>query len=141
MNWLVWVSGAACGPLIVQIGLLWKNLRLTRSLRRAEQRVGQLGDALALLTETSEVGFRTMATEIERIADAGPRRREPRVNVARLAAAVRRGRPVSEVAAAEGLSEGEVALRLHLGEQRQPRTEATPKRGSKGIGDGALRAN
>ena len=141
MNWLAWVGGAACVLLIVQIGLLWRNLSLTRSLRRAEQRVGQLGDALALLTETSEAGFRTMATEIERLAEAGPRRREPRVNVARIAAAVRRGRPVSEVAAAEGLSEGEVALRLHLVEQRQPRTETRTKRGSKGIGDGALRAD
>jgi hypothetical protein len=141
MNWLAWVSGGACVLLIVQIGLLWKNLSVTRSLRRADQRLTQLGDALALLTETSEVGFRTMATEIERLAEAGPRRRDPRVNVARLAAAVRRGRPLSEVAAAEGLSEGEVALRLHLIEQRPPRTDARTKRGSKGIGDGPVRAD
>ena len=141
MNWLAWLSGVACVLLIVQIGLLWRNLSGARSLRRAEQRVGQLSDALALLTETSEAGFRAMATEIERLAETGTRRHEPRVNIARMAAAVRRGRSIAEVAAAEGLSEGEVALRLHLVEQRQGRSDTRTRRGSKGTGDGALRAD
>jgi hypothetical protein len=141
MDWLALVSGSACVLLIVQIGLLWRNLSTTRSLRRAEQRLGQLHDALALLTETSEAGFRAMATEIERLGEAGTRRREPRVNVARLAAAVRRGRTVSELAAEEGVSEGEVALRLHLSEQRQTRPDTRTRRGTKGTGDGALRAD
>ena len=140
MNWLAWLGGGACALLIVQIGLLWRNLSVAKSLRHTEQRVAQLSDALALLTETSEAGFRAMATEIERLAEAGPRRREPRVNIARMAAAVRRGRTIAEIAAAEGLSEGEVALRLHLVEQRQARPDSRTRR-SRGTGDGALRAD
>jgi hypothetical protein len=134
--------GAACILLIVQIGLLWRNLSVARTLERAETRIGHLADALALLTETSESGFRTMAAEIERLADAGGRKVGGRVNLARLAAAARRGQSVSEIAAAEGVSEGEVSLRLHLVGQRSARVGGrsqphTPR----GTADGAVRTD
>ena len=141
MTWLAVMVGAACLLLIVQIGLLWRNLSMTRTLERAEARIGHLSDALALLTETSETGFRTMASEIERIAESGGRKREPRVNVARLAAAARRGRTVAEIAAAEGVSEGEVMLRLHLAEERRRAQERNKPRVPRGTGDGAVRAD
>jgi len=142
MTWLAASTGAACLLLIVQIGLLWRNLNVTRALQRAEARIGHLSDALALLTETSESGFRTMASEIERLAASAGRMREPRVSVPRLAAAARRGHSAAEIAAAEGLSEGEVSLRLHLAEQRNQRTDGRSKpRIPKGPIDGAVRAD
>lgn len=141
MTWLAALVGAACLLLIVQIGLLWRNLSMNRTLERAETRIGHLSDALALLTETSETGFRTMASEIERIAESGGRKREPRVSVARLAAAARRGRTVAEIAAAEGVSEGEVMLRLHLAEERRRAQDRNKPRLPKGNGDGAVRAD
>lgn len=141
MTWLSVLVVAACVLLIVQIGLLWRNLNVARALQHGEARIGHLSDALALLTETSEAGFRTMANEIERLVEAGARTREPRANVARMAAAVRRGRPVAEVAAAEGVSEGEVSLRLHLAEQRPTRGEGRKARQPKGTTNGTLRAD
>jgi hypothetical protein len=119
-----WGIGAACLLLIVQIGLLWRNLNVTRALAEAEERARRLAEALSLLTETTESGFRTMAAEIERLADAAGRPRPKRVNVGRMVAQARRGRTVPEIAAETGVSEGEVALRLHLADQRAGRATA-----------------
>jgi hypothetical protein len=142
MTWLAALTGSACLLLIVQIGLLWRNLNVSRTLQRAQARMGHLGDALALLTETSESGFRTMASEIERLTESAGRVREPPVDVPRLAAAARRGRSAAQIAAAENLSEGEVSLRLHLAEHRQQRTDGRRKpRIPKGPIDGAMRAD
>lgn len=142
ITWLSGLTGAAFVLLIVHIGLLWKNLSVARSLHRSDERIGHLSDALGLLTETSESGFRTMAAEIERLAGATGRTREPRVSVSRLSAAARRGRSTAEIAAAERVSEGEVALRLHLAEHR---TKASANRGKvatpKGAPDGTVRAD
>lgn len=142
MTWLSALIGAACLLLIVQIGLLWKNLSVARSLRRSEERIGHLSDALALLTETSESGFRTMAAEIERLATSTGQKREARVSVSRLSAAARRGRSAADIAAAEGLSEGEVSLRLHLAQHRPKGSGDRGKASTpKGATDGTVRAD
>lgn len=135
------VMGLACLLLVAQFGWLWRLSRLARALERYDERLTQLSDAMALLTEATESGFRVVATEMERQAD-GPRGRPARpVSTNRLTAAARRGRTLAEIAAAEGLSEGEVALRLHLAAQsREPSTDARRlTRRVKESADGAVR--
>jgi hypothetical protein len=107
--------------------------RLVRALRHTvelEQRVVRLQEGINLLTDTTERGFRQVATEIERLAAASaaasaankttadkrvsPAVAAERPTAARLRAAARRGRTMKEIAAAEQVSEGEVRLRLSL---------------------------
>jgi hypothetical protein len=77
---------------------------------------------------------------MERIAEPGPARARKPVNVARLTAAANRGRSHAEIAAGEGLSEGEVALRLHLANVAGPRTAAGRRsRGASENADGTVR--
>lgn len=109
---------AAAGGLtvlfLVQIVLLWRLQRSTRATAEATDRVAQLTAALQLLTDTTEEGFVNVGAELERLGArpvaAGSTRR---ATTARIAAAVRQGRPVEDIAIAESLSESEV--RLHLG--------------------------
>jgi hypothetical protein len=100
--------------LVAQMGWLWRLSRLARSLERHEHRLSQMSEAMGLLTEATESGFRAVASEVERIAESGRVRPVKPVSVARMAAAAGRGRSLAEIAATEGVSEGEVALRLHL---------------------------
>ena len=111
--------------------ILLVAIRLVRALRHTvelEQRVVRLQEGINLLTDTTETGFRQVATEIERLsatsaapssfakATADKRAAAPaaRPTAVRLRAAARRGRSVKEIAAAEQVSEGEVRLRLSL---------------------------
>jgi hypothetical protein len=108
--------------------------RLVRALRHTvelEQRVVRLQEGINLLTDTTETGFRQVATEIERLSTASaasspfakatadrraaaPAATPARPTAVRLRAAARRGRTVKEIAVAERVSEGEVRLRLSL---------------------------
>ena len=98
--------------------------RLVRALRHTvelESRIARLQEGLNLLTDTTETGFRQVATEIERLSAAGAHLAAApspapvsRPTAARLRAATRRGKTVKEIAAAEQVSEGEVLLRLSL---------------------------
>jgi hypothetical protein len=101
----------------VQAWLLWRLSRMVAASARLEEKVGHLGDALSILTETSEAGFKAIADELTRrhVADA-PAPKRSRTPIARLRAAARRGLSIAEIAAAEQMSEGEVRLRLHLAE-------------------------
>jgi hypothetical protein len=112
----------------VQAWLLWRLSRMVAASARLEEKVGHLGDALSILTETSEAGFKAIADELTRRAvapaAAAPRAKTP---IARLRAALRRGTSIADIAAAENMSEGEVRLRLHLAEHAQaarPRARA-----------------
>jgi hypothetical protein len=106
----------------VQAWLLWRMSRMVAASARLEEKVGHLGDALSILTETSEAGFKAMADELTRRAVlSGPAARpRPRTPIARLKAAARKGTTIAEIAAAEQMSEGEVRLRLHLAEHGGP---------------------
>lgn len=111
------IAGAAAGLAVlflVQLVLLWKLARSTRVTADATTRVAQLTAALELLTNTTEEGFVNVATELERLGAkplaAGSTRR---ATTRRIAAAVRKGRAIEDIAIAESLSESEV--RLHLG--------------------------
>jgi hypothetical protein len=99
----------------LEIGLFVCLVLVTRRLGRFDQRLAHLTDALSLLTETAEAGFRANAAEIGRLGERAPGERDPSLDVtSRLARAVRRGRSVQQIAADEQISEGEVRLRLHL---------------------------
>ena len=98
---------------LVQAALLWSLIRACRTVATLEAKLSRQADALSLLTETSEAGFTLIARELERAAAAGTKpARKPATR--RLASAVRKGKSAAEIAAAEGVSEGEVHLRLHL---------------------------
>jgi hypothetical protein len=111
------------GVLLLATGvILLVAVRLVRALRHTvelEQRVVRLQEGINLLTDTTETGFRQVASEIGRLsaASASVAAATPvpsRPTAARLRAATRRGRSVKEIAAAEQVSEGEVRLRLSL---------------------------
>lgn len=110
---------------LVQLVLLWKLARSTRVTADATTRVAQLTAALELLTDTTEEGFVNVASELERLGvrplAAGSTRR---ATTRRIAAAVRKGRPIEEVATAESLSESEVRLHVGLEAAAEP---ATPR--------------
>jgi hypothetical protein len=113
-----WIGAAL---LAIQAALAIRLLVALGRLGRLEERVQHLGDALALLTETAESGFNTMASEIERIRQARSRTAEPRATSTRPASAAGRGRTIREIARNEDPSEGEVRLRLQKGgPEREP---------------------
>jgi len=108
---------------VVAVGLLDAFLLIwavsaIRRIGRVESRLGQLTDALTLLTETAESGFRATLLELARVADL-------RQSVSPVRSAKRPRRPVSEANRAPSLddlitgarlSRGEARLRLHLAE-------------------------
>jgi hypothetical protein len=107
-----------------QVWLLWRLTRVLASAARVEERVGHFGDALSLLTETTESGFRAVADELGRRRVDVPDFLQHKAATARVSAAARRGNSVTEIAAAEAVSEGEVRLRLHMGGQAGPTARA-----------------
>ena len=115
------VVAAATALIVLSAVQAWLLLRLSRMVAasaRVEEKVGHLADALSILTETSEAGFKAVAEELTRRAASAPaspvsRARTP---IARIRAAARKGTSIAEIAAAEQMSEGEVRLRLHLSE-------------------------
>jgi hypothetical protein len=138
MTWLVLTTASALVVLsAAQAWLLWRLSRMVASTARLEDKVGHLADALSMLTETSEAGFKAIADELTRRAAAAPmpapRARAP---LARLKAAAKKGISIADIAAAEQMSEGEVRLRLHLAEHARPVARPRTKEGA---GD-ALRA-
>ena len=105
---------------VLELGLFWWMARGLRNQRGLEERVNHLADAVSLLTETTETGFRAAASEIGRLAGGleTPRRPEParRPAGARATGARARGKSVEQVAAGERMSEGEAHLRARLRE-------------------------
>ena len=96
--------------------LVWHTLATRRTVVALESRLARQADALALLTETSESGFAAIAQEMARIGSASAKvQRAP--SVRRMTTAAQRGRSLTEIAAAEQMSEGEVHLRLQLARQ------------------------
>lgn len=137
---LVIVVGAALTLLsAVQAWLLWRLSRTVAASARLEEKVGHFGDALSILTETSEAGFKAIAEELTRRsvpASAPVRAKTP---ITRIRAAARRGTSIADIAAAEHMSEGEVRLRLHLADHAPATTRSRAKASTEGRAD-ALRA-
>ena len=116
LNPQVWM-GVAAGALVLmlaQVGLAWRAARLARRAADHQERLERLADALSLLTETSESGFKAVAAELERIGVAGLGRRADGSTTRRVVRAARRGQSVPQIAAEEQVSEGEVHLRLKV---------------------------
>ncbi len=137
MTYVVGILSVLC---VAQAALLFKVLRVLSVVDQAEDRLAHFSGALALLTETTEEGFRAMALEVARrgpaarprsdethrlVAEPGP---APRVTTSRVVRAVRSGRSVPEIAADEEVSEGEVRLRLSLAADTAPRPRSRAKK-------------
>lgn len=122
---------------VVETGaLLWliRRVRSLQGLERVEQRLSGLTDALTLLTETSEAGFRAGASEIARLG-AGlstPPAAPSRTRTRQARTPVRSGAAARRTTASESASEGERRLRLKV-EKAAKKTGRTfsRKRGTK----------
>ena len=57
--------------LLVQLFLAWRLVVTTRALDRLQARLAHQGEALSLLTDTSENGFAAIARELESAGHAG----------------------------------------------------------------------
>lgn len=104
------VSALQCAAVMV---LLRKRRGPDPELSRIETRLARFGEALSLLTETTQSGFASVAAEVER---AGTKRSATTGRASaskRIVTAVRKGRSVQDVAADEEVSVSEI--RLHLG--------------------------
>lgn len=126
---------------VMQVGAFWYVLRGLRRLERLETRLERLTDALSLLTETSEAGFRSAAMEIARIAEraSAPTAPPPAAETTRrIARAAKKGKTPAEIASDERLAEGEINLRLHLAKSAAARRLRT--KASKEADHGALHA-
>jgi len=131
---LIGVGAVLTVVVIGQSYLLWRLTRSLGGVQKLDEKLGHYGDALSLLTETTESGFKAVAAELDRSAarpNDGPAKAAIKKampapsTVARISAAARRGRTVPEIAAAEELSEGEVRLRLHMAKQSQASSAAS----------------
>ena len=111
----MWVIGAVG---LLELAAAWWMVRALRAHQQLDGRVGHLADALSLLTETTEAGFKAAAAEIGRLAETAPGSAGVVRGAAnrRVAAARGRGRSAEQIAADEGMSVGEVGLRLRLHE-------------------------
>lgn len=125
------VSALALIAIGLQGWLVWKLIAALGAVKRMEEKLTHFGDALSLLTETSESGFVALANELTKQSGDNVLAKPPRISNARINAAARRGSSVSEIAAAEQLSESEVRLRMHLSKQLAPAKPAPrPRRAS-----------
>jgi len=113
---MYWVAGG-----VVLAAALMASFRVQvlqqRRLVRLDERMAHLTAGISLLTDTAEGGLRDVALEIERLAAAGAKAKQPKARAAtqrRVSTAARRGRSVQDIAAKEKMSESEVRLRLQL---------------------------
>ena len=113
---IYWVAGG-----VVLAAALMASFRVQvlqqRRLVRLDERMAHLTAGISLLTDTAEGGLRDVALEIERLAAAGAKAKQPKARAAtqrRVSTAARRGRSVQDIAAKEKMSESEVRLRLQL---------------------------
>ena len=103
---------------VVQAWGLWRLSRLMKTLAPLDERVSSLNRAVSLLIDTTESGFEAMGRHLAR--KPAPVAAPPKVTAVRQArqrrvvTASRKGKSVPQIAAAESMSEGEVALRLDV---------------------------
>lgn len=108
-----WAIGASV--LVAMAVWSWAlHLRQQARIEQLEGRVANLLAGLSLLTDTTESGLRDVTAEVARLSGAGRSLRTKTSTHRRIASAARRGDSVQSIAAAEQMSEGEVALRLSM---------------------------
>ena len=129
------ISGAAGG---LTLGLMaippmacWWLLRRSLAASRAgahqiEHRLSHLCSAVELLTDTTESGLQSASTEIQRLLNNDINRlsAQPGLEM-RVQRAAHDGRSIRQIAQREGVSEGEVHLRMMLNKPAWLR-QATP---------------
>lgn len=98
--------------------ILWTGWRL-REIGRMSERLSRLADGLALLTDTTEIGFATIGKQVAPVHPPAPKKAKSRtaskVHVAkRVVAAAMEGDNVASIARNELMSESEVRLHLAL---------------------------
>jgi hypothetical protein len=103
---------------LVLVALACVLTQLGRRLHREqalEQRVSQLREALGMLTDATESGFATLTSRLGLAPESkAPANTRKSASTRRVKAAARRGQSLAQVAAEEGISEGELHLRLSL---------------------------
>ena len=106
----------------------WWTARRTLAASRkgvleVERRLSQLSSAVELLTDTTESGLQAAFTEIQHLTKTGIQRttKQPGLQT-RVRRAARKGRNARDIAISEGVSEGEVRLRLTLAGSPSPVT-------------------
>ncbi len=111
------------GAALAILGMLtWVHTQQQAALERLDDRIAHLMAGVSLLTDTTETGLRDVAMEIGRLSaakTAAPRSRPSTQR--RVARAVKMGRTFTDIAAAEGVSEGEVRLHLEMDKTRKDR--------------------
>jgi hypothetical protein len=110
----VYVVAALIVVSAVQGWLLWRLVRLMGHIGRFDERLTRCAQGLSLLVDTSEAGFAMLGGELGKLTAAPQPQATSRSTTRRIVAAARRGREVPEIAAQEGLAEGEVRLRMHM---------------------------
>jgi hypothetical protein len=113
---LVWVARRLRGVRIAAAGAGTALGQRMHSIERIDERLNSLCTAMSLLTDSTESGLRDAIAEIERLSRSqhmAPARQRAAVQ-RRVKGAARRGRSARDIAVAEGVSEGEVRLRLGL---------------------------
>lgn len=116
---MLYVVAAMAALMAFETWCLWRVLDRLGAVGRFEDRLSTLAHTMALLTDTVEACFQTIAGQLEREPPsqaAWPAGRGTRQR--RVVGAARRGRSVSDIAVEEEVAEGEVRLRLHLAEQK-----------------------
>ena len=128
---------------VVSVGILEAVLLLwavsaIRRLGRVESRLGQLTDALTLLTETTESGFRATSLELARVADwqQASASTRPAGRSRRPVTSPRRQPSIDDLVSSAQISRGEARLRLHLAET----AESARATSQSGEAHGALHA-
>lgn len=113
-NYVIYGLGGMTLLQSVALGVMLKQRRHF-DVSRLEGRLSRFGEALALLTDTTQSGFASIAGELalERTGRRPAPAASRAVTSKRIVTAVRRGRTVQQVAADEQVSESEI--RLHLG--------------------------
>jgi DNA-binding NarL/FixJ family response regulator len=112
--------------LIFLSALVWVHIQQRSVLERLEDRLAHLNAGVSLLTDATETGLRHVGTEIGRLPATRktPAPRPRATTKRRVARAVKQGRSVRDIAADEGISEGEVHLHLQMDKSRKDRAHA-----------------
>jgi len=112
---------------VILAALMWVHIQQRAVIERLEDRLAHLNAGVSLLTDTTETGLRDVAVEIGRLSEASkaPAPKSRPTTQRRVARAVKQGRSVREVAAAEQMSEGEIRLHLQMDKSRKDRAHAT----------------
>jgi hypothetical protein len=99
---------------LVQSALLCRVWTLARRDSRTNERLSHFAEALALLTDTTEAGLSNVALELEATRRRTPRASSRAATAKRIATAVRKGRSMDDIVAAEAISESEIRLHLRM---------------------------